>query len=142
MFTNDEMREQAKEVFWASTYFIPVGEVIQGARMMVSGTRLAEVMAQGSNVVYHGLDAAGNIKYVGITSRDPLVRFAEHLAATGTGRELLTYRVVEGATGLSRLSARIIEQTFINQFGLMKNGGQLLNKMNSISPAFWPLFGL
>lgn len=142
MYTNDEMQAQATEVFWAATYLVPVGEVFQGLRLMVNGTRAAEIFAEGSHVVYQGLDAAGNVKYVGITMRDPLVRFAEHLAAEGTGKELLSYYVVEGATGLSKLSARIWEQTLINQYGLIRNGGVLLNRINSIAPKYWALYGI
>jgi|GEM_PF-5321499 len=33
--------------------------------------------------VYHGFDAAGKLRYVGITSRDPAIRWAEHVAAGG-----------------------------------------------------------
>jgi hypothetical protein len=44
---------------------------------------------------------------------------------------------VDGATGLSRTGARVWEQTLINQYGLQKNGGLLLNRINSISPKYW-----
>jgi hypothetical protein len=64
------------------------------------------------------------------------LRFAEHLNS-GTGKSLLQYRVVDGATGLSRTGARVWEQTLINQYGLQKNGGLLLNRINSISPKYW-----
>ena len=30
----------------------------------------------------------------------------------------------------------------INQYGLEKNGGQLINMINSISPKFWDTFGI
>lgn len=142
MYTNDEMQAQATEVFWAATYLVPVGEVFQGLRLMVNGTKAAEILAEGSHVVYQGFDAAGNVKYVGITMRDPLIRFAEHLAAEGTGKELLRYEVIQGATNLSKLSARILEQTLINQYGFVRNGGQLLNRINSIAPKYWALYGI
>ena len=87
-----------------------------------------------TNAVYRGVDSEGVTRYVGITKRTPEVRFGEHLRATGTGKELLDYRVIEGATGLSRNHARIIEQSLIDRHGLQKNGGLLLNKINSISP--------
>jgi hypothetical protein len=35
----------------------------------------------------------------------------------------------------SRLDARAVEQALIQHHGLEKNGGTLLNKINSISPA-------
>ena len=89
-----------------------------------------------TNVVYQGVDAAGNVRYVGITSRPPAVRFAEH-AASGTARSALQYRVIDGATGLTRTQARIWEQILINNYGMQKNGGLLLNKINSIAPKHW-----
>jgi hypothetical protein len=48
----------------------------------------------------------------------------------------------EGAQGLTKQQARVMEQTFINQYGLGKNGGQLLNKMNSIAPKYWKENGI
>ena len=84
----------------------------------------------------------GVVKYVGITSRDAAIRFAEHEAATGTGREFLRYFVIDGATGLTKTEARVMEQNLINQFGLQKNGGQLLNKINSIAEKNWFKFGI
>lgn len=33
-------------------------------------------------------------------------------------------------------------QNFINQYGMQKNGGQLLNKMNSIAPNYWKENGI
>lgn len=67
-------------------------------------------------------------------------RFGEHLRANGTGRELLRYSVYE--EGLTATEARILEQRLINLYGLGKNGGQLLNKINSIAPKFWSLYGI
>lgn len=97
---------------------------------------------QGTNLVYQGLDAAGIVRYVGIIERVADVRFAEHLSATGTGRELLDYSVIKGATGLTRDAARVMEQNLINQYGLGRNGGQLLNRINSIAPKNWATFGI
>jgi hypothetical protein len=96
----------------------------------------------GSHLVYEGLDASGKVKYVGITGRDAAVRFSEHLNSVGTGKELLRYRVIDGATGLSKSGARVWEQTLMNQYGLGKNGGMLLNKINSIAPTNWWLYGI
>jgi hypothetical protein len=92
-------------------------------------------------VGYHGLDEAGVVRYVGITSRDAAVRFAEHGAAEGTGRELLRYRVVQGAKFASKTEARIWEQQVLNRFGGPK-GGQLLNRINSIARRNWLLYGI
>ena len=96
----------------------------------------------GGNVVYQGVDkATGAVKYVGITSRDPAIRFAEH-AASGTLKGPLRYEVIKGAEGLTRTQARIWEQTLINQYGLGKNGGMLYNQINSIAPKYWWQYGI
>ncbi|MEZ2335664.1 hypothetical protein [Mucilaginibacter sp. RCC_168] len=108
------------------------------AKVAVVG--IAKLAAEeGTNLVYRGLDPiTQEVKYVGITARDFAVREAEHKAAIGTGRELLDYEVVEGATGLSRRGARILEQKLINDYGL----DNLLNKINSIAPSKWSLYGI
>ena len=93
-------------------------------------------------VVYQGFDKAGDVRYVGITERAPQIRFAEHLNSLGTGKEFLDYRVINGATDLSKSEARIMEQTLINKYGLSKNGGILLNQRNSIDPKYWQKFGI
>lgn len=88
--------------------------------------------------VYEGLDkASGVVKYVGITNRKATMRWAEHIAKGG-GKELLDWRIIDGATNLTKNQARIIEQTGINQAGL----NNLYNKINSIAPARWHLFGV
>lgn len=102
----------------------------------------AAVVEEGTHLVYNGLDAAGNVKYVGITSRDAAIRFGEHLNSFGSGKEFLRYDVIKGATGLSKFEARLMEQRIINQYGLQKNGGTLLNKINSIAPRKWANYGL
>ena len=98
---------------------------------------VATETAEGAYSFYHGLDAAGEIKYVGITKQNPLARFAQHAAGGGEKAGLF---FETQATGLSKSGARILEQNAINQFGLQKNGGQLLNKINSISPKKWGNF--
>jgi hypothetical protein len=103
---------------------------------------LEVVAAQGGkNLVYQGFDKAGVVRYVGITERDAAVRFGEHLSS-GTAKSLLRYEVVPGATNLSRIEAKVWEQTLINQYRLQKNGGLLLNKINSISPKSWWQYGI
>ena len=79
---------------------------------------------------------------MGITARDPALRFAEHLRAVGTGRDVLRYGVFDGARGLSKAQARFLEQVLINQYGMQRNGGALLNKINSISPKYWWQYGI
>jgi hypothetical protein len=72
--------------------------------------------------------------------RSPAVRWGEHVSAVGTGKEFLQYDIV--AEGLTKIDARISEQLMINDYGLQKNGGLLLNKINSISEEFWSMYGI
>jgi hypothetical protein len=99
----------------------------------------AEIAAKGgSNVVYQGIDKATNtVKYVGITERSAVVRWGEHYAS-GTGKALLEYQVVPGATNLSRIEARVWEQNLINHHGLEN----LLNVRNSIASKNWWQYGI
>ena len=117
-------------------------ELAFGFLGMVPGGSLIGKEAKGAYVVYHGLDAAGDVRYIGITMRNPAIRFAEHYRALNTGRELLRYDVIEGAENLTRMEARIWEQRLINYYGLGKNAGQLFNKINSISPKYWSKYGI
>ena len=45
------------------------------------------LVKNGTNVVYQGIDKAGTVRYIGITEREPAVRFAEHLKS-GTVKSL------------------------------------------------------
>lgn len=45
-------------------------------------------------------------------------------------------KTVKNETNLNKIDARIMEQNLINKYGLGKNGGQLYNKINSISPRY------
>ena len=111
-------------------------KVVDKTDDIASGTAKTAENA-GRYSVYTGKDADGNVKYVGITDRDPEVRFNEHINS-GTNRATLDYKVSEGKTGLTKAEARRQEQLLINQYGLEKGGGQLYNKINSISPKKWP----
>lgn len=58
---------------------------------------------------------------------------ATHITTQATAtssRASLNYSPIKG--GLTRVAARKIEQSYINRYGLQKNGGQLYNKINSI----------
>ena len=57
-------------------------------------------------------------------------------------RATLKYSVVSGAQNLTRIQARVWEQTLINTYGLGKNGGLLFNSINSISPKYWSQYGI
>ncbi|WP_347396131.1 GIY-YIG nuclease family protein, partial [Parabacteroides leei] len=91
--------------------------------------------------VYQGLDKEGNTKYVGITKRDPEIRFSEHLNS-GTNRADLDYSIIKGTGNLNKTDARIWEQNLINKYGLQKDGGTLYNKINSISPKYWKQYNI
>jgi RHS repeat-associated protein len=106
--------------------------VVGAATSLIPGGGSARGAEQAIYSVYKGFDALGDLRYIGITSRNVAERAAEHQAAAGTGRELLQYQAVE--TGLTKTQARIVEQSYIDTYGLQKNGGQLVNKINSISP--------
>jgi len=108
-----------------------------------SGSQLLEPVVKTKNhyCVYFGYDTEGKVRYVGITGRDPEIRFAEHKRSKSP-RASLDFEVVDGYTGLSHLGARIQEQIFINQYGFGKYGGDLLNKRNEIAPKFWSKYGI
>ena len=78
----------------------------------------------GTNAVYHSVES-GVTRYVGITN-NLARRAAEHLARKGINIEPLMQ-------GLSRADARAVEQALIEIHGLGRNGGTLLNKINSIA---------
>ena len=65
----------------------------------------------------------------------------EHLSSN-TKRNTLEYRLVQRATSLTKNQARILEQQYINLYGLEKNGGRLLNQINSIAPSRWNSFNI
>ena len=99
-------------------------------------------IGEGTNSVYVGLDENGVVRYVGITDREPIQRFLEHLNS-GTPRANLFYHELNGTGNLSRIQARIIEQRLINAYGMSKNGGQLFNEINSIKPGnSWFNYGI
>jgi filamentous hemagglutinin len=67
------------------------------------------------------------VPYVGISS-NYVARQAAHLAERGISIER-----IPGLSGLTKLQARAVEQVLIESYGLSKNGGSLLNKINSIA---------
>jgi hypothetical protein len=78
--------------------------------------------------VYQSIDSlTGRIIYVGITNNFER-RAAQHFASKGIAIEK-----VEGLSNLSRMDSRSVEQVLIEFYGLGKNGGTLLNKINSIA---------
>lgn len=97
----------------------PEGEL---EKVVVAGIRDA---AEGATTVYRSVGVAGEINYVGITN-DLARRAAEQLRSKGIQIEKLM-------GGLSRSDARAVEQALIEINGLGKNGGTLLNQINSVA---------
>lgn len=146
--TPDKIVEQAPADMGMQTASIPEISNSVNESVPLPSTVAKETMnsstfplGEGTNTVYVGLDKLERPSYIGITQRAPINRFVEHLCS-GTERAALKYYSIEGAQGLSRIQARIIEQRLINTYGLGRNGGMLLNKINSISPRYWNNWGI
>jgi len=86
-----------------------------------------------STLVYFAREGK-RVIYVGITNNFA-VRAATHLRKKGINIE-----EIPGLSNLSRYDARAIEQTLIETYGLGKNGGSLINRINSISQKN-PIYG-
>ena len=80
--------------------------------------------------VYGGFDASGALRYVGQTCRDVAVRAQEHLNSLDPQKQLIYEKLY---TVPDLLTARGSEQSYIDTYGLSKNGGQLINQINSVS---------
>ena len=105
-------------------------DVLEQARIQIG---------KGTSSVYVGRDENFVIRYVGRTDRDPVIRFGEHYRS-GHMTSRLRFETV--TTTLDHNSSRVAEQILINKYGLQKNGGQLINKVNSISSKYWEDFGI
>lgn len=98
--------------------------------------------------VYYGKDMDGNIRYVGITRQEPKVRFRQHKLSlekdkkTPTLRSTLDFEVADKNKMYTWREARVWEQEKINEYGMMKNGGQLYNKRNEIGRWLWDIYGV
>ncbi|MFA5952933.1 MAG: RHS repeat-associated core domain-containing protein, partial [Hyphomicrobium sp.] len=92
---------------------------------VLAAAGLGIALRGGTTAVYRSLNAAGDVQYAGITN-NLARRAAEHLRGSGIQVEKLI-------GGLSRSDARSVEQALIEIHGLGKNGGTLLNRINSIS---------
>ncbi len=82
-----------------------------------------------NTTVYQAFGNNGEVIYVGITKRFA-ARAAEHLRRPGGG---FVIDRIRGLEKLSRADARKAEQALIVLNGLGKEGGSLVNKINSIS---------
>jgi RHS repeat-associated protein len=81
----------------------------------------------GKTTVYQSINAAREVQYVGITD-NLAARAAAHLSEKG-----ISIQPIPGLSNIARADARAIEQVLIENYGLGKNGGALLNKINSIA---------
>ncbi|VWC41902.1 AAdhesin HecA family protein [Burkholderia lata] len=81
----------------------------------------------GKTAVYVSVAPDGTVQYVGITDNID-ARAAAHMSQKG-----ISIDAIPGLENISRADARAVEQVLIEYNGLGKNGGALLNKINSIS---------
>lgn len=113
------------------------GDAAQIALMFVTGgeitvakkglqVALENTATKGATSVYSAIENRV-VKYVGITDNLP-ARAAAHFGEKG-----IIIDEIPGLANLSRTDARAVEQVLIEKYGLGKNGGTLLNKINSIS---------
>lgn len=101
------------------------GIVLKGVGWAAEALVDSGVINTGTNVVYRSLNAAGDVQYVGITNS------FERRAAEHAGR--FAIQRIPGLSNLSRMDAQAVEQALIEYHGLGKNGGTLLNRINSIA---------
>ncbi|CCB89237.1 GIY-YIG nuclease family protein [Simkania negevensis] len=107
----------------------PIAAAAAGATIV--GSTLNPVVPQSveqSMTVYKAFnESTGEVSYVGITN-DFERRFGEHLR----NKDIEIFKI-QGLENLSRSDARAVEQTLIELHELEKNGGTLINKINSIA---------
>lgn len=113
------------------------GGLLQTGRSFaeLSGGSSGSIAPQaGKTTVYQSLNSAGEVQYIGITD-DLAARAAAHASQKG-----ISIQPIPGLQNISRSDARAVEQVLIETFGLGKNGGSLLNKINSIAETN-PIYG-
>ena len=71
------------------------------------------------------------------TVHHSFARFTEHKRSK-TARSSLDFSDLKNTGNLTQLQARIIEQQYINKYGL----NNLLNQRNSIAPKNWHLYNI
>ena len=103
-------------------------ELLESLAKNVSDAKVAGDVAEiGGKTCVYSCVVDGVTRYVGITD-DIVKRGQAHLREKG-----ITIDRIEGLQNLSRADARAVEQTLIDYHGLAKDGGTLINKINSIS---------
>jgi RHS repeat-associated protein len=103
------------------------GQAVVNLAATIPAGRAGKVLGgiEEAVTVYTSETAEGVVRYVGITN-NLARREAEHLAQKEININPLM-------TGLASSDARAVEQALIEMHGLGKNGGTLLNKINSIA---------
>jgi hypothetical protein len=124
------INDAANIVQSASLGFLKLGSgAASGIKVLArGGAEATAVINTGEVAVYQSIGANGKINYVGITN-DMMRRNAQHLKNGGS----IVGEAIPGLGNLSRLDARAVEQALISGYAAGKNGGQLLNKINSLS---------
>ncbi|MGR9355873.1 RHS repeat-associated core domain-containing protein [Rhizobium leguminosarum] len=102
---------------------LTVASFVAGPEGKVAGKAVLEA---GEYLVYRAVDAAGEMRYVGITNNLER-RAAEHLSSKG-----IAIDPIAGLSNLSRADAKAVEQVLIEKYGLFKDGG-MMNIINSIA---------
>jgi RHS repeat-associated protein len=124
------------EIATAAKITRSTGKALKAIRAVRAAEATSHLVANANNVkhvvaesvdVYRAVDEAGKVIYIGITKAYK-TRAAAHFAKKGIAIE-----AIDGLSGLSRADARAVEQTLIELHSLSKNGGTLLNKINSIA---------
>jgi len=98
-----------------------------GVGVLVPERGAIVVTERGVTLVYQSLNGAGDVIYVGITGN------FERRAAEQIVQRSILIQPIPGLQNLSRTDARAVEQVLIESYGLGRNGGTLLNRINSIS---------
>ncbi|WP_245498416.1 hemagglutinin repeat-containing protein [Rhizobium leguminosarum] len=106
----------------------PLAKLVEALTLAIDSPKpWKRVQTIGGKTCVYSCEINGVVRYVGITD-DVARRGIEHLRS-----KEIVIEEIPGLSNLSRQDARAVEQTLINYYGLEKNGGTLINKINSIS---------
>jgi hypothetical protein len=124
----EHTRNQIKGGAKIASIFVPAGS-IKALKQLKTAKKLPDgpSISIGGKTCVYSCEVGGVTRYVGITD-DVARRGREHLSQRG-----IVIERIEGLSNLSRADARAVEQVLINYHGLGRNGGTLLNRINSIS---------
>ncbi len=124
---SDQTLKAAQDVVLTATIQIEITLATGGIGEVTTAAEEGLQAARGATTVYQSVAADGAVQYVGITDNLE-ARAAAHLAEKG-----ISIEPIEGLTNIAREDARAVEQVLIERYGLGRNGGTLLNKINSIA---------